>query len=133
MIIFTYLNYTDSINNRGKIMKKFLSIFFAFAMMLSLAFFSELISSSNPLSVQAQTNRGNVRVRRKNRGLASTTYRGGKYVYRKAKNGTIYVYRKTKQGTVYVGKKTYQGGKYVTRKTVKGTKAVVSRTKKILN
>lgn len=114
-------------------MKKIQSVFFAFAMMLSLAFVGEFVSSNNSSSVQAQTNRGNVRVKRKNRGLASRTYRGGKYVYRKAKNGTVYVYRKTKNGTVYVGKRVYRGGKYVTRKTVGGTKAVINRTKKVID
>lgn len=125
-------------------MRKISGILFAFAMILSVAFVSDAISSENPFSAHAQTRKGNVSVKRKNRGIASQTYRGGKYVYRKAKNGTVYIYRKTAKGTVYVGKKTYQGGKYIGKKTYKGTKyvgkktykgsrAVVSRTKKIIN
>ena len=125
-------------------MKKILGSLFAFAMILSVAFISDIISSTSPFSAQAQTRKGNITVKRKKRGIASQTYRGGKYIYRKGKNGVLYVYRKTSKGVVYVGKKTYQGGKYVGRKTYKGTKyvgrktykgsrAVVSRTKKIIN
>lgn len=125
-------------------MKKILGILFAFAMILSLAFISDAISSNSPFSAQAQTRKGKVTVKRKKRGIATQTVRGSKYIYRKGKNGVVYVYRKTAKGTVYVGKKTYQGGKYVGKKTYKGTKyvgkktykgskAVVSRTKKIVN
>lgn len=123
-------------------MKKILSVSFAFAMLLSVAFIGEVTSSNSPFSAQAQTQtrRGSVTVTRKRRG---GVVGGAKYVYRKAKNGTVYVYRKTAQGTVYVGKKAYQGGKYVGTKTVQGTrytahktkrgaKATVSRTKKII-
>lgn len=110
-------------------MKKLISGFFALTMLLSLAFFSNAISSNNPFSVQAQE----VSVKRKNRGLASTTWRGTKYVYRKAAGGVRYVYRKTAKGTVYVGKQTWKGGKWTYSKAKGGTKAVVSRTKKILN
>lgn len=109
-------------------MKKIISGFFALAMLLSLTFFSNAISSNNPFSVKAQQ----VSVKRKNRGIASTTYRGGKYVYRKSASGVRYVYRKTAKGTVYVGKQVYRGGKWTFGKTKRGTKAVVSRTKKIL-
>ncbi|CAN5631447.1 hypothetical protein BH24ACI2_BH24ACI2_02920 [soil metagenome] len=124
-------------------MKKVLGIFCALAMLLSFAFISNVVSEKNPFSAQAQTRSGRVTVKKRKNGIASRTYRGGKYVYRKGKNGVIYVYRKTAQGTVYVGKKAYQGGKYVTKKTVKGTKytahktkrgtkAFISRTKKIV-
>lgn len=110
-------------------MKKTVSGFFIIAMTLSLVFFSEAISANNPFSVKAQQ----VSVKRKSRGLASKTYRGGKYVYRKSAAGVRYVYRKTAQGTVYVGKQVYKGGKWTFHKGKRGTKAVVSRTKKILN
>jgi hypothetical protein len=124
-------------------MKKLTGLFFALAMLLSVAFVGDSVSGNNPFSAQAQTRTGRVTVKKRNNGIASRTYRGGKYVYRKAKNGTVYVYRKTAQGTVYVGKRVYSGGKYVTqksvkggkyvgRKTVGGTKAVFSRTKKIV-
>ena len=86
-------------------MKKILSIFFAAVMILSVVFIGDALSSNNSMSAQAQTKRRQVTVRRKKRGIASRTYRGGKYIYRKAKNGTVYVYRKTAKGTVYVGKK----------------------------
>ena len=119
-------------------MRKLSTIFFAFAMLLSLAFMSDAISSNNPFSAKAQ-----VTVKKRKNGIASRTARGAKYIYRKGKNGVVYVYRKTAQGTVYVGKKVYKGGKYVTVKTVKGTKyvshktkrgakATISRTKKII-
>lgn len=110
-------------------MKKLTTLFFAAVMMFSMVFIGETISSNGNLSVKAQQ----VSVRRKRRGVASRTYRGGKYVYRKAANGVRYVYRKTAKGTVYVGKQTYRGGKWTFHKTKRGTKAVVSRTKKILN
>ena len=124
-------------------MKKLTGLFFALAMLLSVAFVGDSVSGNNPFSAQAQTRTGRVTVKKRNNGIASRTYRGGKYVYRKAKNGTVYVYRKTAQGTVYVGKRVYSGGTYVTqksvkggksggRKTVGGTKAVFSRTKKIV-
>ncbi len=124
-------------------MKKLTGLFFALAMLLSVAFVGDAVSENNPFSAQAQTRTGRVTVKRKNNGIASRTYRGGKYVYRKSKSGVVYVYRKTAQGTVYVGKRVYRGGKYVTqksvkggksvgRKTVGGTKAVFSRTKKIV-
>jgi len=111
-------------------MKKLTYLFFAAAMMLSTVFISNAISSNNPLSVQAQTEQ--VTVRRKNKGIARTTYAGGKYVVKKTWNGTKYVSRKVWVGTKYVGKKTVQGTKYAAHKTKRGTKAVVSRTKKIL-
>ena len=107
-------------------MKKLLGIFFAFAMILSAAFVAD------SLSVMAQRS-GTVTVKKRNNGIASRTYRGGRYIYRKSANGTRYVYRKTKQGTIYVGKQTYKGSKWTFHKTKRGTKAVVSRTKKIFN
>lgn len=109
-------------------MKKLTGLFFAVAMLLSVAFVSEAVSEKNPFSAHAQTRTGRVTVRKRNNGIISRTFRGGKYVYRKGKDGVIYTYRKTAQGTVYVGKKTYQGGKYATTKTVKGTKYVGKKT-----
>lgn len=109
-------------------MKKLTSLFFAIVMMLSIVFIGDMISSNNALSVKAQQ----VSVRRKKRGIASKTYRGGKYVYRKAANGVRYVYRKTAKGTVYVGKQTYRGGKWTFNKGKSGTKYVIRKTKKAL-
>ncbi len=109
-------------------MKKITGILFAFAMLLSITFVSNSISENNPFSTNAQTRRGKVTVKKRNNGIASRTYRGSKYIYRKSKNGVVYVYRKTAQGTVYIGKKSYQGGKYVAGKTVQGTKFVGRKT-----
>jgi hypothetical protein len=116
-------------------MKKLTSLIFALAMILSIAFVGEMTSSHNPFSADAQ-----VTVKKKRSG---GLVGGGKYVYRKAANGTRYVYHKTKRGTVYVGKQTWKGGKYVTSKTVtgtkytshkvkRGTKSVFSKTKKVV-
>ena len=106
-----------------------MSGFFAFAILLSSVFLSNAVSSNNPFSVKAQE----VTVKKKSKGIASKTWSGTKYVYRKAAGGARYVYRKTAQGTVYVGKQTWKGGKWTYSKAKGGTKAVVSRTKKILN
>lgn len=110
-------------------MKKVTTLFFAAAMMFSIVFIGEAISSNGNLSVNAQQ----VRVKRKNRGLASRTYRGGKYVYRKSAQGTRYVYRKSVKGTKYVGKQSYRGGKWTYNKGKKGTKAAIRKTKNVLN
>jgi hypothetical protein len=110
-------------------MKKLMSGFFVVAMLLSSVFLSNAVSSNNPLSVKAQE----VTVKKKSKGIASKTWSGTKYVYRKAAGGARYVYRKTAQGTVYVGKQTWKGGKWTYGKAKGGTKAVVSKTKKILN
>jgi hypothetical protein len=115
-------------------MKKLSSLFFAAAMMFSVVFISEAVSSNSPFSAQAQ-----VTVKKKNRGVVGAVAGGGKYVYRKAKQGGYYVYR----GGKYVGKAAYRGGKYATvktvqgtkyvgRKTVGGTKKVYSKTKKVV-
>ncbi|CAN5769251.1 hypothetical protein BH20ACI4_BH20ACI4_32980 [soil metagenome] len=109
-------------------MKKLTTLFFAAAMMFSVVFIGEAISSNGSLSVNAQQ----VSVKRKRRGVASRTYRGGKYVYRKSAKGVRYVYRKTAKGTVYVGKQTYRGGKWTYNKGKSGTKYVIRKTKKAL-
>ena len=118
-------------------MKKTIGIFFAFAMILSLAFISDAISSNNPLSVQAQTRTrtrtGQVVVRRKRRGgVVGATVGGTRYVAHKTKRAGKYVARKTVRGTMYAGEKTVQGTRYTAHKTKRGAKAVTSRTKKIL-
>ncbi len=115
-------------------MKKSIGIFFAFAMILSLVFIGDALSSNNPLSVQAQemtmqTRTGRVVVRRKRRG---GIVGGTRYVAHKTKRGTKYVAHKTVRGTMYVGKKTVQGTRYTSHKVKRGTKATISRTKKII-
>lgn len=109
-------------------MKKISSLFFAAVMLFSIAFISEAVSSNSPFSAQAQQ----ATVKKKNPGLASRVYRGGKYVYRKGAQGTRYVYRKTVSGTKYVGKQTYRGGKWTYGKAKGGTKAAFSKTKKVI-
>jgi hypothetical protein len=112
-------------------MKKTLNIFFAFSMILSLAFIGDALSAQAQDTMQAQT--GKVTVTRKRNGVATRTVRGGKYVGRKTVQGTKYVGRKTYQGGKYVGTKTVQGTKYTAHKTKRGAKAFTSRTKKIFN
>ena len=75
-------------------MRKLTSLFFAFAMLLSVVFMSNAISENNPFSAQAQTRRGKVTVKKRNNGIASRTVRGSKYIYRKSKDGVVYAYRK---------------------------------------
>jgi hypothetical protein len=99
-------------------MKKLINLFFAVAMMFSVVFIGEAISSNAPFSVNAQE----VTVKRKRRpGIARRTYRGGRWVVRKTWNGTKYVSRKVWVGTKWTGKKTW-----------KTSRKVVSRTKKVI-
>ncbi len=98
--------------------KNVVSLFFAFAMMLSMVFIGEIASTKNPLSAQAQT----VTVKKRHVGAIRTIYHGGKYVGKKVWTGTRWVGIKTWHGTRYVGKKTWKGTKYVGKKTWKGTK-----------
>ena len=99
-------------------MKKFINLFFAAAMMFSVVFIGDAISSNGNFSVQAQQT---VTVRKRRKGVIRKTYGGGKYVVRKTWDGTKYVSHKVKVGTKWTVKKTYKGGR-----------KVVSRTKKIL-
>lgn len=109
-------------------MKKLVNLFFAVAMMFSIVFISEAISSESPFAVKAQQR---VAVKRK-KGIARRTYAGGKYVVRRTWDGTKWVSKKVWVGTKYTGRKTAQGAKYVGKKTWKGGRKVVSRTKKIV-
>lgn len=106
-------------------MKKTINILFAFAMILSIAFIGDAISSNGSLTAKAQETTVK---RKRSGGLVGTTARGTRYVAHKTKRGAIYAGKKTYQGGKYVGKKTYQGGKYVGTKTVKGTKYVGKKT-----
>ncbi len=101
-------------------MKKVLNFTLAIVMTLGLVFIGEVTSSNNPLSVQGQTRRGQVTVRRKsNPGIIRSAGRGAKYVGRKTYRGAKYVGKKTVQGTKYVAKKTYKGGRMVTSRAKK--------------
>ncbi len=100
-------------------MKKLIGMFFAATMLLSIPFIGSTLSTSDASSVGAQT----VTVRRsRRRGIASRTYRGGRYVVRRTWDGTKYVSRKVWVGTKWTGRKTWKGGR-----------KVVSRTKKVFN
>lgn len=98
-------------------MKKVINLVFAVAMMFSVVFIGDAISSNAPFSVKAQQ----VTVRKRRKGVIRKGYAGGKWVVRKTWNGTKYVSRKVWQGTKWTGKKTWKGGR-----------KVVSRTKKIV-
>jgi len=98
-------------------MKKVINLVFAVAMMFSMVFIGEAISSNAPFSVNAQQ----VTVKKRRKGVIRKTYAGGKWVVRKTWNGTKWVSRKVWVGTKWTGKKTYKTGR-----------KVVSRTKKIV-
>ena len=98
-------------------MKKVINLVFAVAMMFSVVFIGDAISSNAPFSVNAQQ----VTVKKRRKGVIRKSYAGGKWVVRKTWNGTKYVSRKVWVGTKWTGKKTWKGGR-----------KVVSRTKKIL-
>jgi len=112
-------------------MKKTIGILFAFAMILSLAFLGDAISSNGTLAVKAQTGRVTVR-RKRTGGVVGGTVRGTRYVAHKSKRAVVYTGKKAYQGGKYVGEKTVQGTRYTAHKTKRGAKAVTSRTKKIL-
>ncbi len=97
-------------------MKKLTSLFFAFVMMLSIAFIGEVVSTKtstgNSFAAQAQT----VTKKRKP-GAVRRIYRGGKWA-----GNQVWT------GTKWVSQKTWQGMKW----TYKGGRKVVSRTKKVV-
>lgn len=102
-------------------MKKLTSLIFAAAMLFSIAFIGEAISTAtstgNSMAVQAQAT---VKKKRKV-GAIRKVYRGGKWVGTKVWNGSRWVARKTWHGTKWVGKKSWKTGR-----------KVVSRTKKVV-
>lgn len=100
-------------------MNKLKAALFAAVMIMSIAFVSEaLFSSDRSFSASAQT----VAVKRKRKpGIARRTYRGGRWVVRKTWDGTKWVYRRVWVGTKWTGKTTWKTGR-----------KVVSRTKKIV-
>lgn len=98
-------------------MKKVMNLVFAVAMMFSVVFIGDAISSNAPFSVNAQQ----VTVKKRRKGAIRKGYAGGKWVVRKSWNGTKYVSKKVWQGTKWTGKKTWRGGR-----------KVVSRSKKVL-
>lgn len=98
-------------------MKKLTSLFFAIALLFSIAFIGESISTAtstgNSLAAQAQ-----VTVKKKRKpGAVRRIYRGGKWVGVKVWDGSKWVVKKSWQGMKW----TYKGGR-----------KVVSRTKKVV-
>ncbi|HEX7226692.1 MAG TPA: hypothetical protein VF353_02860 [Candidatus Binatia bacterium] len=109
--------YLKLFSNEIELMKKLTSLFFAIAMLFSVAFVGDSISSStstgNPFAAQAQ-----VTVKKKRKpGAIRRVYRGGKWV-----GSQVWT------GTKWVSKKTWEGMKW----TYKGGRKVVSRSKKII-
>jgi hypothetical protein len=98
-------------------MKKLMNLVFAIAMMFSVVFVGEAISSNAPFSVKAQQ----VTVKKKRKGIVRRGYAGGRWVVRKTWNGTKYVSRKVWVASKWTGKKTWKTGR-----------KVVSRTKKVV-
>ena len=105
-------------------MKIFLSMVFALAMIVSVVFIGDAVSSNAPFSINAQT-----KVERKTKSIAHKTYGRGKWVVIKTKNGTKRVWR----ASTRTGRKIGQGTKRVTvktyRKTKHGTKKVFHKVK----
>lgn len=101
-------------------MKKFKAVILAIVMVTTLVFIDGAISSSGNSAFSAKAQTVSVKRKRHN-GIASRTYRGGRYVVRKTWNGTKWVSKKVWVGTKWTGKKTWKTGR-----------KVVSRTKKIV-
>jgi len=99
-------------------MKKFVAVIFAFAMILSVVFISDAISSNGPLSANAMS--AQVTVKHRRHGVARRYYthskHGVKKGFHKTRRGTKYVAHKTKRGTKYTYHKTKRGTKYTYRK-----------------
>jgi len=111
-------------------MKKVITLFFSIGMIFSAVFISGAVSSSDKsFSAGAQT----VTARRNRRGVASRTYRGGRYVVRRTWDGTKYVSRRVWMGTKYTARKTEQGTRWTAHKTKRGAKAAFRKTKNVLN
>jgi hypothetical protein len=98
-------------------MKKLINLVFAIAMMFSVVFIGDMISSNAPFSVKAQQ----VTVKKRRKGVVRRGYAGGKWVVRKSWNGTKYVSHKVWVASKWTGKKTWRTGR-----------KVVSRTKKVV-
>jgi len=99
-------------------MKKFAALIFAFAMMLSIVFIGDAVSSNAPFSANAMT--AQVKVRHRRHGVARRYYHhsanGVRYGAHKTKRGTKWTAHKTKRGTQYTYHKTKRGTKYTYRK-----------------
>ena len=100
-------------------MKKFAALIFAFAMMLSIVFIGDAVSSNAPFSANAMS-AAQVTVKHRRHGVARRYYghskRGVQKGAHKTKRGTKYTAHKTKRGTKYTYHKTKRGTKYTYRK-----------------
>lgn len=99
-------------------MKKIVNLFFAVAMMFSIVFIGDTISSNGNLSIQAQQR---TTVKRRKKGVIRRSYAGGKWVTKKVWNGSKWVTKRVWVASKWTGKKTYKTGR-----------KVVSRTKKVV-
>src|SRR4051812_36400220 len=106
-------------------MNKISAVIFGLIMALGVVFIGDAISSNGSLSANAQT----VTVSRKRHGVASRTYRGGRYVVRRTWNGTKYVSRRVWVESKYGAHKTMEGTRWTAHKTKTGTKKVFHKTK----
>lgn len=110
-------------------MRKLTTLFFAFAMVLGIAFIGSAVSSNNQFSAQAQA----VTVKRKSVSVGRKIYRGGRYVTIRVYEGGKWVTKRVWRGTKYTGRKAKQGAKTGYRKTKSGTKKVYNVTKDALD
>lgn len=103
------MEWTVSKNQGDNVMKKIAVLFFAVAMMLSIVFIGDALSSNGSMSVNAQT----VSAKKKRKaGAVRRVYRGGKYVGYKVYRGGRWVFIKTSRG----GKKGYRMTKNASKK-----------------
>lgn len=101
--------------------KSIISFCFAVAMVLSMAFVGEILSSgNNPFAANAQT----TTVKKRKVGVIRRAYRGGKYIGNQVWTGTKWVGVKSYQGARIVARTSVKGAKYAGKKTVKGAKYI---------
>jgi len=91
------------------------NLILAVAMMFSIVFIGDLISSNGNLSAQAQQSQGHPR----RKGLVRRGYYGGRWVVRRTWNGTRWVTRKVWVGTKWTGRKTWRMGRKITSRSKK--------------
>lgn len=96
-------------------MNKIFSVIFAVALMLSIVFIGDAISSNGSLSVSAKN--AQVTVRKRHHGVATRTKHGAKYVAHKTKRGAKWTYHKGAKGTRWTAHKTKRGTKHIYHKT----------------
>ena|SRR5688572_18865290 len=106
-------------------MKKLITVFFAAAMMLGMAFIGGAVSTNNPFGAQAQVSV----VRRKSTNIGRRAYRGGRWVTVRVYQGGKWVTKKVWRGAKWTGRTTRRGATTGYRKAKSGTKKVINVTK----